>query len=236
MSGHSKWAKVHRQKGVTDAKKGNVFTKLGNTITIAAKLGGGDPEMNFKLKLAIEKAKGANMPKDNIDRAIKRGTGSIEGQTIEEVIYEAHGPAGITCIIESLTDNRNRTTNELKHIFSDHGFSLGAPGSVIWQYENKGVIGIKTMNDELELELIDQGASDIEKYEDINSVYCKPQDLEKLKKLLESKNIAIEFAEMEFVAKNKTTLDDSSAKEKFEKFVSTLEESDEVNNYYTNII
>jgi len=234
MSGHSKWAKVHRQKGVTDAKKGNLFTKLGNTITVAAKLGGGDPEMNFKLKLAIEKAKISNMPKENIERAIKRGTGELEGQIIEEITYEAHGPSGTTFIIECLSDNRNRTTNNLKHLFSEHGINLGAPNSVIWQYENKGVIGVKTMDDALELELIDSGATDIEKDNDSFTIYSKPQDLEKIKKFLESKKITAEFAETEYVAKNKVATDDPKIQEKINGFMEALEDCEDVNNYYTN--
>ena len=135
MSGHSKWAKIHRQKAVTDAKKGTVFTKHANIITIAARAGGGDPEMNFKLKLAIEKAKQANMPKDNIDRAIARGTGENDDKKIEEVAYEGFGPGGVAFIIECLTDNRNRTSANIKHIFSLYGGSLGSPNSVLWQFE-----------------------------------------------------------------------------------------------------
>ena len=143
MSGHSKWANIKRTKGAADAKRSSLFTKLARVITVAARDKGGDPEMNFSLRLAIEKAKAANMPKENIERAIKRGTGEIKGEAaIEELIYEGFGPGGIAIIIKCLTDNRSRTAAQMKHILTSHGGSLGSPNSVMWQFEQKGVIRI----------------------------------------------------------------------------------------------
>ncbi len=190
--------------------------------------------MNFKLKLVIEKAKMANLPKENIEKAIKRGTGELGGSAIEQVIYEGFGPGGSAFIIECLTDNRNRSSHAIKHIFNEYGGNLGAPNSVLWQFENKGIIGVKQLDDGLELELIDMGVSDIEKENELSTLYCLPHDLEKIKKFLESKHIGMEFAEQEFVAKNKTAINDAATKEKIERFVQALEENDEVNNYYTN--
>src|SRR3989344_404513 len=145
MSGHSKWSQIHRQKGAADAKRGAIFTKLGKNISIAARLGGGDPATNFRLRLAVDQAKAANMPKDNIDRAIKRGTGEIAGGTIETIAYEGFGPEGSAFIIECLTDNRNRTAANIKHYLTKYGGSLGTPGSVSWQFEQKGIVRVKTV-------------------------------------------------------------------------------------------
>jgi len=234
MSGHSKWAKIHRQKAVTDAKKGTVFTKHANIITIAARAGGGDPEMNFKLKLAIEKAKQANMPKDNIDRAIARGTGENDDKKIEEVAYEGFGPGGVAFIIECLTDNRNRTSANIKHIFSLYGGSLGSPNSVLWQFEKKGMIGIKDINEETELLLIDEGAENIERIDNSFTLTCDVGSLERLKKILETKKIQVAFADIEYIPKNTADVSDQATKEKIEKFISDIEELEEVNNYYTN--
>lgn len=237
MSGHSKWAKIHRQKAVSDAKKGAVFTKLANAITLAAKQGGGDPEMNFKLKLAIEKARSANMPKDNIDRAIFRGGGAGSGSQIEQVIYEGFGPGGIAIVVECATDNRNRTSANIKHLFSEYGGSLGARGSVLWQFENKGMIGIENssiLTDELELELIDLGAQDIDKTQNGIVITCVPQNLEKIKNFLNGKFVKISFADTEMVSKNKMKIKNAGVKQKIEKFTEELENNEEVSDYFTN--
>jgi len=143
MSGHSKWAQIKRQKGATDQKRGNLFTKLAKGITIAARDGGGDPASNFKLRLAVDQAKQSNMPKDNIERAIKRGAGELEGGQIEEAIYEGFGPSGVAIIIETLTDNKNRTVSNVKHILTKYGGGLGSSNSVLWQFERKGVVRIR---------------------------------------------------------------------------------------------
>src|SRR3989344_3388801 len=203
MSGHSKWAQIHRQKGAVDAKRGALFTKLGKNISIAAKLGGGDPAANFRLRLAIDQAKTANMPKDNIERAIKRGTGEIAGGTIESIAYEGFGPEGSTLIIECLTDSRNRTASNIKHYLAKYGGSLGAPGSVGWQFEQKGVIRVKAVPDGLELAVIDAGADDIVSEGGGTTIYTAPAALRGVKELLENSGIAVEYAEVAHVPKEK---------------------------------
>jgi len=160
MSGHSKWSKIKRQKGATDSKRGALFTRLGNQITVAAREGGGNPEMNFKLKLAIDLAKNGNLPKDNIERAIKRGTGELAGERIEEIIYEGFGTDGVAVMVQALTDNRNRTSAAVKHVFTKYGGNLGGPGAVSWMFEKRGILRLDQINAELELKLIDQGYVD----------------------------------------------------------------------------
>jgi YebC/PmpR family DNA-binding regulatory protein len=234
MSGHSKWATTKRAKGAADVKRGAIFTKLGNGITIAAKLGGGDPETNFKLRLAIDLAKAANVPKDNIERAIKRGTGEGGGGPIETVTYEGFGPEGSALIIEGLTDNRNRTSANIKHILSKHGGSLGGPNAVSWMFEQKGILRVKAVSEELELELIDAGVSDLIREDEGVTIYTAPQDLKKIKEQLEQKNITIEFAETEPVAKEKKTLS-AEGGEILQKLFGELDDDDDVSNYYSNI-
>jgi len=234
MSGHSKWAKIHRNKGVADAKRGTLFTKLGKTITVAAKEGGGDPETNFKLRLAVDKARAQNMPKENIERAIKRGTGGAEGGKIETIMYEGFGPGGSAFIVECLTDNRNRTGSVMKHLFSKYGGGIGSPNSVLWQFKNTGTIGLSTLDGKTELELIDLGATDIERKGDITVVSCEPAHLEKLKRHLEEKNIPLEFSENDLVPQNKIVISDKATKEKIDSFISEIEDNEDANNYFTN--
>jgi len=233
MSGHSKWSKIHRQKGAADNKRGALFTKLGNAITIAAKTGGGDPDSNFKLRLAIDQAKTGSMPKDNIERAIKRGTGELAGGIIEAITYEGFGPEGTAFMIEALTDNRNRTSSAMKHILTKYGGSLGGPNSVAWIFSQKGIIRIKDINDELELKLIDAGAADIVKEEDGVTVYTAPNDLKKIKEFLEQKNIGVEYAEVEQIAKEKKVVPEDK-KDKIQKLFDELDNNEDVNNYYSN--
>jgi len=233
MSGHSKWATTKRAKGAADIKRAAVFTKLSNAITIASKLGGGDPGANFRLRLAIDQAKAANVPKDNIDRAIKRGTGELGGGVPEEVTYEGFGAAGAAFIIECLTDNRNRTSAAIKHILTKAGGSLGGPNAVSWMFEQKGVIRVKAISDELELELIDAGATDIDRDEDGGIVYTAPADLKKIKDWLESRGLTCDFAAVEMIPKEKKVLNEEE-KEKIQKMIDELEENEDVNNYYTN--
>lgn len=244
MSGHSKWSKIKHKKGVADAKRGAVFTKLGNAITVAAKKGGSDPDMNFSLRLAIEKAKQGNMPKENIERAIKRGTGKGNGASLEEIIYEGFGPNKIPIIIQCLTDNKNRTVSEIKHILERYGGSLAGPGSVMWQFQRLGALTINskqpTINniEELELQLIDAGAEDVEVDEEEIIVYTKPEDLQKVKenieKLSRKLGIKIDSADIEFVPKNKKDISDKEG-EKAQKLFDALDEHDDVSNYYTNL-
>lgn len=239
MSGHSKWATTKRQKAITDAKRGAIFTKLGNLITIAAREKGGDPEINFSLRMAMEKARTANMPKDNIDRAIRRGTGELGGEQIVELLYEGIGPAKSQFVVKALTDSKNRTASSIRHLFSEHGGSLG---STLWNFEQKGTIRVEKQvlnesnadSEEFELELIDAGAQDILREEEGITVYTKPEDLQKIKQFLDVKNIRVESAEIEYVAKDEMELSEDE-KEKVEKFIEELEANEDVSDYYHNI-
>lgn len=239
MSGHSKWATTHRQKEATDAKRGAVFTRLANMITIAAKEGGADIESNFKLRLAVDKAKSANMPKDNIERAVKRGAGSgNEGSNFEEIVYEVFGPAGSAFILEAVTDNRNRTVSDLKSALNKHGGQLAGPNSVLWLFDKKGFAEIQKKDligkdlEGLELSLIDAGAEDI--VQDGNwEIHALPENLQGV--LDELKNAGIEPLEsgLKYMAKNKIVLQ-SKDQEKIQNFFNILSDLDDINNIYTN--
>jgi len=238
MSGHSKWATTKRAKAAVDAKRGAVFTKIANLITIAAKERGGDPDTNFTLRMAVEKAKSANMPKDNIARAIKRGTGEGGGQEVAELLYEGLGPAKSQFIVKCLTDNRNRAGASIRHLLAKHGGSLGA---VAWNFEKKGVIRILKEElakaniklDDLELSLIDAGAQDFLPEEEGVTIYAKIEDLQALKKFVEEKNIKTETADIEFIAKESQKITGED-KEKIEKLIEELEDCEDVVDYYTN--
>ncbi len=237
MSGHSKWANIKRTKAAKDAKRSALFTKLAKLITVAAREKGGDSDSNFTLRMAIEKAKAANMPKDNIERAIKRGTGELGGDQIEELIYEGFGPAKSQFIVKCLTDNKNRSAANIRHLFTKHGGSLG---SVMWNFEQKGVIRILASElkdkdaDEFELELIDAGTQDILKEEEGWTVYTNVEDLQTVKNFLEKQNIKTESAEIEYIAREKMEIDEEN-KEKLEKFMEELEDNEDVADYYTNV-
>jgi len=235
MSGHSKWATTKRQKAVVDAKRASVFTRLGNAITIAAREKGGDSETNFSLRLAIEHARTANMPKENIERAIKRGTGDLEGETLEEILYEGFGPEGLMIIIETLTNNRNRTVSELKHLLSSRGGGLGAAGSALWNFDKKGVVGVATdaLTEEAELALIEAGAEDIKKDGAESTIICSPENLQSIKTAIESLHIQAAFAEFDYIPKNTVALSDS-AQSALEKITDALDDHSDVVNYYTN--
>ena len=236
MSGHSKWATIKRSKAANDAKRGAIFTKLGNLITIAAREKGGDLDTNFALRMAVDKAKAANMPKDNIEKAIKRGTGELEGGQIEELYYEGFGPANTQFIVKSLTDNKNRSAANIRHTFTKYGGSLGA---VMWNFEQKGVVRIASdefnkTNEEIELELIEAGAQDIEKEEEGVIITTNTSDLVKVKKFLDDKEIQVESADIEYVPKETAEASDDD-KEKIEKFIEDLEDNEDVADYYTNV-
>lgn len=238
MSGHSKWSQIKRQKGVADQKRGTVFTKLAHKVTLAAREGGGNPEMNYKLRLVIEKAREANMPKDNIDRAIKRGIGELEGTRIEEVIYEGFGPEGTAFLIEAVTDNKNRTTSEVRSTFSKYGGNLGSANSVQWMFEKKGVIrlfGDTIKNrEEAELALIEAGALDIDSSPEGVTVYTLPEQLTTLKAVIEKQGLTPTSAELEFVAKDTVTLPSTEAQEKCQKLFDALETLDDVAAVHAN--
>lgn len=237
MSGHSKWETTHRQKELIDAKRGTIFTKIANNISIAARKGG-DPNTNAALRAAIDKAREANMPKDNVERAIKKGTGELDGTQVEELYYEGLGPVGLQVIVKSITDNKNRSASTIRHIFTKSG---GAFGSVMWNFSQKGVFMItqeeldakKISFDDLELELIDNGAEDIKKEEEGLTIYTALPDFRKMEDFLSAKNIKTESGEIEYIAKEKLTLNDEE-KEKAEKFISDLEENEDVSDYYIN--
>ncbi len=238
MSGHSKWSTIKRAKGVKDAKRAAVFTKIAKLINIAARDKGGDLDTNFSLRLAVDKAKAANMPKDNIEKAIKRGTGELEGGRIEELIYEGIGPANSQFVLRVLTDNKNRSAANVRHLFSKVGGSLG---SVMWNFEMKGVVMILKenlpdgkINEEMELELIDFGAEDIKEEEEGVTIYSAVNDLSKIKTYFEEKDINTESADIEYVAKENLELDESELP-KIESFIDSLEEDEDVSDYYTNL-
>ncbi|MBI4652914.1 YebC/PmpR family DNA-binding transcriptional regulator [Candidatus Kuenenbacteria bacterium] len=241
MSGHSKWATTKRQKGITDLKRGALFTKLGNIISIASREGGEDSESNFKLRLAIEKAKQANMPKENIERAVKRGVGKLEGSKIEEIIYEAFGPDGIPLIIEVLTDNKNRAVSNIKSILNKHGGSLSGPNSVLWKFKKCGVIRVNKVElsngvnlEEFELKLMDLQIEDMEEEDEELVIYTKLEDFQKVKEELEQQKIKIDYAEIEWINKEKNNLTNvtEKTKEKMEKIFEELDDEIDVSNVF----
>lgn len=236
MSGHSKWATTKRAKAVVDAKRAASFTRVAHLITIAAREKGGDPDTNFSLRLAIEKARAVNMPKDNIERAIKRGTGEGGGATLEEITYEGFGPGGVAFIINTLTDNRNRSVSEIKHILSKNGGNLGSANSVLWMFERRGTLGVarEACTDELELSLIELGVQDIVKDEDGVTIMTAPEDLQKVKEFLDNGTIAVAFAEIDLVPKDRMAVD-TETQEKIDHLVETLEDNDDVTGVYTNL-
>ena len=240
MSGHSKWSKIKRQKGVADVKKGKIFSQLSKMVTLTAKSGGGDASMNPALKLAVEKAKQANMPLDNIEKAIKKGTGELEGGAIEEVLYEAYGPEGVALIIEGTTDNTNRTVAEIKHILSMGGGRLGEVGSVKWMFERFGYLEVdkkdlSISDDDLEMLIIDSGADDFKLIDDVAVVYTKPEDLYKAKENLEKNNIKISETGFEWKAKNTIKIDDEKINARIERLFEALNEQEDVSEVSSNL-
>ena len=240
MSGHSKWSKIKRQKGVADVKKGKIFSQLSKAVTLMAKNGGGDVSMNPALKLAVEKAKQANMPLDNIEKAIKKGTGELEGGTIEEVLYEAYGPEGIALMIEGTTDNTNRTVAEIKHILSKNNGRLGEVGSVKWMFDKFGYIEIdkedlSISEDDLEMLIIEAGAEDFSLVENVMIAYTKPEDLYKVKENLEKNNLKISDTGFEWKAKNTIKVDDEKIHNKMEKLFEALDEQEDVGDVFSNL-
>ncbi len=236
MSGHSKWSTIKRQKGANDAKRGAIFTKLSREIIQAAKQGGADPGMNFKLRLAIQRAKAQNMPNDNIDRAIAKGTGGGEGEQLDEIQYEGYGPGGTAIIVAALTDNRNRTVAEIRHQFSRGGGNLGENGSVAWQFEAKGLITIPTNGkdpDDLALLAIDAGAEDVDVQEDQVEVKTDPSSLEPVRKALESNGLDIENADFALVPKLTVELETKAAHQVL-RLIEALEDLEDVQRVYSN--
>lgn len=236
MAGHNKWSQIKRKKAANDAKRGKLFTSLIREITVAAREGGGDPEFNPRLRLAIETAKSANMPADNIDRAIKRGTGELEGVTYEEISYEGYGPAGAALYIETLTDNANRTVAEVRHLLSKNGGSLGTSGSVAWQFDRKGQIYVDASRHDEEsllLAVLEAGAEDMEREDDTFVISTDVATLHTVQDALREQGVAIESAELAMVPKTTVEVMGDDAR-RLVKLLEALDDADDVQKVYTN--
>lgn len=236
MSGHSKWASIKHKKAATDAKKGQLFTKLARDITMAARHGDPNPDMNASLRLAVQKAKSANMPNENIDRAIKRAAGGGDADLLQEVTYEGYGPGGTAVIVQVVTDNKNRTVADLRMAFSRNGGNLADNGAVSWQFDNRGVIAIDTSKadpDEVQLAAIEAGALDVDVSDGMVEVYTEPADLHTVRAALEEAKFAVESAEVAKVPQNKVHLDEKHALTALKLF-DWLEDLDDVSRVYSN--
>lgn len=233
MSGHSKWAKIHRGKAIEDAKRGAVFTKHGNNIAVAARAGA-DPDTNFSLRLAIDKAKAANMPANNIQRAIDRGSGRLGGEQIQEVMYEGYGPAGTAILVECATDNINRTYPDVRLAFSKHGGSIAEKGSVAFQFDHKGMIVIEGSGEDLLLEVLNAGAEDADEESGEMTVYTDPKKLAQVRDALKAKDIKITEAELTYIPKNTIEITDQATAGKISRLMDALESLDDVSNTHVN--
>ncbi len=238
MAGHSKWSTIKRKKAKVDAQRGKIFTRFAREIIVAARQGGGDPENNTSLKVAIQRAKEANIPNENITRAIQKGTGELGGANYEEIIYEGYGPGGIAVMIEIMTDNRNRTAGEIRHIFSKNDGSLGESGCVAWMFQEKGLIVIEKENneineDDLMLLAIESGADDFKVEEDSFEVTSLPGDLQTVREALEKEGIKVALAEVTMIPQNTIKLEGKEA-ELMMKLMDALEEHDDVQDVYAN--
>jgi YebC/PmpR family DNA-binding regulatory protein len=236
MSGHSKWSQIKRQKGANDVKRGAIFTKMGREIAIAARAGGGDPDGNFRLRLAIEKARAANMPADTIKRAIERATGGGEADQYEEIVYEGYGPGGVAVLVEAQTDNRNRTAAEVRSVFTKSGGQLAGSGAVAWQFEPRGFVTVQRAGvdpDEVALMAIDAGAEDVDTDSDPLEIYTSPTDLEGVRRELEAAGVAIESAESAMIARQTVELEPAKARQAL-RLVELLEDLDDVQRVTAN--
>ena len=236
MSGHSKWSSIKHKKAATDAKRGKVFTKLIKEITVAARMGGGDPEANSRLRTAIQAAKSENMPKDNIERAVKKGTGELEGVNYEESVYEGYGPGGAAVLIESLTDNKNRTVADIRHIFSKAGGNMGESGCVAWMFDKKGYIAVENKaveEDALMEAALDAGAEDIREDDSNFEIITAPEDFEAVKMAIDGASIPYLVAEVTMLPQSTTFLKGKEA-EQMVKLMEALEDCDDVQKVYTN--
>lgn len=235
MSGHSKWASIKHQKGVADARRGQLFSKLTREIMVAVREGGASPEANFRLRLVIQKARDNNMPLDNIERAIKRGSGETEGAALSELVLEGYGPGGIAILVRALSDNRNRALQEVRNAFTRHGGSLGESGCVAWLFESRGLITVKIDDDaeELELKAIDAGAEDVSLGDGYLEIYTRPEETEKVRQALERAGVPITSAELSMVPKTLVQLEEKPALQAL-RLLERLEELDEVQNVYSN--
>ena len=234
MSGHSKWSTIKHKKAAVDAKRGKIFTRLAKELTMAAREGGGDADMNVRLRLAVDKAKAANMPKDNIERAIKRGTGELAGGEPEEIVYEGYAPHGVGVIIEVVTDNRNRAIAEVRHVFSKHGGNMAESGAVAWQFSRKGYISIATNFDQDELFLIaaDAGADDVRFEDGMAEIFTELDDLQAVRAALEEAELKLDEVSVIYDPTNSIDLETQEALHVM-KLVEALEDLDDVQNVYT---
>ncbi len=236
MSGHSKWSTIKRKKAAIDAKRGKIFTKLIKEITIAARQGGGDINANPRLRLAVDNAKSANMPMDNIDRAIKKALGELEGVSYLELNYEGYGPSGVAVYVECVTDNKNRTVADVRHLFSKYGGSLGESGSVSWMFEHKGIISLpeqdKTEDDLMEI-VIEAGADDLQLDDEYFEITTSVESFETVRKALVDSELEVENASLQWIAKNTVDVQGEDS-EKVIKLIDALEDCDDVQNVYTN--
>jgi YebC/PmpR family DNA-binding regulatory protein len=236
MSGHSKWHSIKHKKARVDAQRGKIFTRLIKELTVAARMGGGDPDTNSRLRTAVAAAKAANMPADNIDRAIKKGTGELPGVTYDEITYEGYGPSGVAIMIDAMTDNKNRTVAEIRHIMSKHGGNLGANGCVAWMFHKKGIIAVSaedTDEEELMEAAIEAGAEDMTREDEMFQITTDPATFEDVRSTLEGQGIAIESAELTMVPENTTEVSEKDAP-KVLKLMDALENHDDVQNVHAN--
>jgi YebC/PmpR family DNA-binding regulatory protein len=237
MSGHSKWSTIKRQKGANDAKRGALFTKVAREISVAARLGGGDPDANYRLRLAIEKARSVNMPADNIKRTIEKATGGGDGEQFEEIVYEGYGPGGVAVLVEAQTDNRNRTAAEVRSMFTKSGGQLAGSGAVAWQFEPRGLITVArgTVDaDEVTLAAIDAGAEDVDTDDDeAIEIYTAPTELEAVRSALEGAGVPVDSAESAMIAKQTVELDAAKARQAL-RLVEQLEELEDVSRVTAN--
>jgi YebC/PmpR family DNA-binding regulatory protein len=238
VSGHSKWSTIKHKKGAADAKRGQLFSKLSRAIMVAAKEGGPDPAANIALQNAIEKARSYSMPKDNIERAIAKGAGEgTDGSGFETVVYEGYGPEGVAVIVEALTDNRNRTASEVRHLFSKHGGNLGATGAVAWQFDRRGVVLVAADGvdeDELVLAAAEAGADDVERDGSTFVVSAAPEELARVREALEKAGFSLESAGLSMVPKTTVAIGDESTAKQVMRLVEGLEENDDVQDVYAN--
>ncbi len=236
MSGHSKWSTIRHKKGAADVKRGKIFTKIIREITVAAKIGGGDINTNPRLRLAINKAKSENMPKDNMEKAIKKGTGELEGVNYEENIYEGYGPNGVAIMVSTLTDNKNRTISEIRHIFSKNGGNIGATGCVAFLFDRKGVIVVlkKDADEEKLMDIaLNAGAEDIREDKDFFEIITDTENFENVKESIENAKIPYENAEITMLASDSITLKEKEA-DQMMKLMDALDDCDDVQDFYTN--